>query len=541
MKNPKPSIGADLLIVFAFVFGMTAGVKANNPHLVANHSVDHQALVATFKPYTESVAWIRELLKEDQESFRAQTLEPLSVLDRTWLAQATYQSTVPESWCGFWNNLSGNFVDLFPHNIYNRQLHRVLAVAHSQDLLLIAYKTPLDTSVVAMSRESSVNGIRCILYTLTKEKFSNPEMRFLTQPNHTRTLASPANFYGAYVNKGSFWQGPQRQAFIHQDKLVALQRNWIIKANNEVFINNRRAYRLYAWEEKTGTPAYFLLKKPSLTEDRWVLMLELESPNSANQTLTSLGAKDVQPNKKGFNYYWLAPIMGIGLFLYNRYGHRLRVVKKEQSRTQLALSALRAQLNPHFLFNSMSSIQDLVNEDNKPAANRYFNEMAQLLRYVVDSSNYAYMPLKQELAALEQYCSLEALRTPFQYIVEPSPDLDLENTEIPTMLLQPFVENAILHGLRPGTDPKELKIQLWPESDNCVGISILDNGIGIDEARRRGQKLQDTREHQGLANTQKRIELLNERKRKKITLQVIDRSLLKPNQSGTLVQLSIPL
>ena len=232
-------------------------------------------------------------------------------------------------------------------------------------------------------------------------------------------------------------------------------------------------------------------------------------------------------------------LLGLGTYFY--YRNRMKKLQRAQFRTHLALNGLRAQLNPHFLFNSLASIQDLVNEDNKVAANRYFAEIARLLRYVVDSSKYAYMPLVQELEALEKYCSLEALRTPFQYSFDISKDIDQNNTEIPTMLLQPFVENAILHGLRPGTDPKELRIRLWPESGNRIGVMVEDNGIGIEEGQRRGQKLQDTREHQGLANTQQRIDLLNEVKKEKITLQISDRSHPKPGQTGTLVQLSIPL
>jgi sensor histidine kinase YesM len=146
----------------------------------------------------------------------------------------------------------------------------------------------------------------------------------------------------------------------------------------------------------------------------------------------------------------------------------------------------------------------------------------------------------EQLAALKKYCSLEALRTPFDYHFDIRSEIDLQNTEIPTMLLQPFVENAILHGLRPSSIPKDLQISMWPEGEDRIGISIVDNGIGIEESRDR-QLANYKRSHQGISTTQKRIELLNIGKKQKIVLKITDRSQLKPNQTGTLVQLSIPV
>ena len=121
--------------------------------------------------------------------------------------------------------------------------------------------------------------------------------------------------------------------------------------------------------------------------------------------------------------------------------------------------------------------------------------------------------------------------------------VDLENVEIPTMLLQPFVENAILHGLRPSNGPKNLRIKVEQHSHQMLNIAIEDSGIGIEEAQRCQQNRDPDpkRGHQGMAMTNQRIDWLNVGKSEKIALHIQDRNQISPTHTGTLVQLSIPL
>ncbi len=502
-----------------------------------------QQSIQLFTPYLKSLSWIQDLVKTAPESDRARHLSGLTQLDTSWLDQAQFFNQIPSEWYGFWDNILGESIDLFPHNVFRKkELLRVMATAAHQDKILIALKTLFDTEVILLQKLPGSTGPRYQCFELNTEPYQDPEFDYFERRKSSIPQIIPQYLYGNYAQKASFLSVKKQKTTIAKDKIFALNRTWIVKSRGAIFYESLRAYRLYALDEKSGMPGYFLLKKRDIYTDTWHIMLTVEdSPIVGSSTIHWLGTKYGSISKVRNNLFPLLVLAVIAAFFYWIYRRRLAVIRRERSRTELALNGLRAQLNPHFLFNSLASIQDLMNEDNKAGANRYFDEIARLLRYVVDSSKYAYMPLAQELEALEKYCSLEALRTPFQYSFVLSPDIDQNNTEIPTMLLQPFVENAILHGLRPGTDPKELKISLWPESSNRIGISILDNGIGIDEAQRRGQQLLDTRDHQGLATTRQRIDLLNEGKKEKITLKIIDRSHLKPGQTGTLVQLSIPL
>ena len=159
----------------------------------------------------------------------------------------------------------------------------------------------------------------------------------------------------------------------------------------------------------------------------------------------------------------------------------------------------------------------------------------------MDSAAHEFVLLKDELEALRKYCCLEALRTPFDFSIQVDPLVDQENVEIPTMLLQPFVENAILHGLRPSHGPKNLCIKVEQRSPQLLNIAIEDSGIGIEEALRRQQNRDPNRGHQGMAMTNQRIDWLNVGKSEKIALHIQDRNQISPTHTGTLVQLSIPL
>jgi two-component system LytT family sensor kinase len=235
----------------------------------------------------------------------------------------------------------------------------------------------------------------------------------------------------------------------------------------------------------------------------------------------------------------LLGLLGVLSWLLLKYW-RLR---QERARARLQLGNLRAQLNPHFLFNAMTSIQALVNRNDNRAANQYLGEFSRLLRSTLDRMQKETAPVQEELDALRTYCALEALRTPFEYHIEVEPGIDIYNAEIPTMLLQPLVENAILHGLRQGgVEAPRLEIRVKQKLRSSLCIAIDDNGIGIDAAgeQKSGQDLK--RNSYGLAMTRERIKLLNQSrpKNKPITLDIRDKRHAPLSQRGTIVAICIP-
>ncbi len=235
----------------------------------------------------------------------------------------------------------------------------------------------------------------------------------------------------------------------------------------------------------------------------------------------------------------VAGLLGVLLWLLLKYWK----LRRERTQARLQLGNLRAQLNPHFLFNAMNSIQALVNRSDNLAANQYLSEFSRLLRSTLDRMQKETAPVRDELEALKTYCALEALRTPFEYHVGVAPGIDIYNTEIPTMLLQPLVENAILHGLRQGgVEAPRLEIRVKQKLRSSLCIAIDDNGIGIDAARelKSGQDLK--RNSYGLAMTRERIKLLNQGrpKNKPITLDIRDKRHANQPERGTIVEICFP-
>ena len=542
MENGKPFC-KQYLIILLLLLGLSSSLSANTNPLLSPADSILEAQRRPFLPYFKKVARILDFVAEDSSTSWVKNLRSLAVLDEDWLKSARFSRQVPTHWCGFW--AGNNSVDLLPSNVfYKGQIYGVIGTFEQQNVLICLFGVGDNTKFIFFQRsQDHDNESNCIAFEVPTEIFEEPTFHYFTRHKRRAKQMIPSQLYGEYgeQKKGSF-KGRKPLTTLGQQTILAMKRRWLIKSRGEAFMRGRRAYRLFTVEEKSGLPGYFLLEKLDLYKDVWTLSLTVPfNYNTSRESFFMLGTKATKPDKIRIPYTWIFFSALFALLIYGLYRRRLYSLQRAQSRTQLALSGLRAQLNPHFLFNALASIQDLVNQDNKPAANRYFNEMAELLRYVVDSSKEEYTPLAAELEALEKYCSLESLRTPFQYSFDIRPELNQHTTEIPTLLIQPFIENAILHGLRPSTEPKELTVSIWPEGDNRIGVSILDNGIGIEEAQRRQNANNDLRGHQGMATTQQRIDLLNEGKREKITLKVIDRRRLKSNLTGTLVQLSIPI
>ena len=228
-------------------------------------------------------------------------------------------------------------------------------------------------------------------------------------------------------------------------------------------------------------------------------------------------------------------LLALGFFIY-----RVRSIRRQRQHAHLTLNSLRAQLNPHFLFNALSSIQALVNRNESEGANLYLSGFAKLLRHTLYHSDQDYLRLEDELLHLRHYCELEALRSPFEYEIRVDEDIDAFNTEIPGMLLQPFVENAIVHGLRNHPGQPHLDVWIYRQGLNLVCV-ISDNGMGIAASLARSKsKFNVAPQKHGMSISLERIRLLNLRLGKKITLEVQDLG-ETTQQSGTRIIISIPM
>jgi len=212
----------------------------------------------------------------------------------------------------------------------------------------------------------------------------------------------------------------------------------------------------------------------------------------------------------------------------------IEVINKE-----LENRMLRAQINPHFIFNALSSIQHFITGNDKKSALVYLTKFSSLLRQILENSINVKVPIADEIKFLKIYLDLESLRFSgsFSYDINVDPAVNIDDQEVPILLLQPFVENAILHGLLPKEGEKELRIEVKEDGDYII-YAIEDNGIGRKAASALKDKKQ-TNPSRGLSVTQQRIDLL---KKGSKSGQVVFEDLTAENgeSAGTRVIIKVP-
>lgn len=213
--------------------------------------------------------------------------------------------------------------------------------------------------------------------------------------------------------------------------------------------------------------------------------------------------------------------------LYLRFGR----IKRTRQLAELKLKALRSQMNPHFLFNALGSIQSLIVRENNDTANRYLTDFSKLLRDVLDSSEKQLVPLSGELSRIRLYLQLEQLRTPFETRITVDSSVDPELEEIPGMLLQPIVENAVIHGIVPQGGGK-IEISIY-KKENTLYCEIADNGKGFEIRPENSGRF-------GLRNTEERLRLLNKQYKASIGIVLKNRQDTE-QQNGCRVIVSIPV
>jgi LytS/YehU family sensor histidine kinase len=214
--------------------------------------------------------------------------------------------------------------------------------------------------------------------------------------------------------------------------------------------------------------------------------------------------------------------------------------------TKLQLKALRAQMNPHFLFNALNAIQNFITSNDIVSATKYLARFAQLMRQSLDYSDMEIISLEKEIAFIRDYLQInEKLRFKdrlrFDIIVDD--DIEEDILGVPTMIVQPYVENAIEHGLRSRENGfVEVKFSLI--DDHTILCTIRDNGIGRRAARM--QRLQDPQfqnhRSRGTSITEKRLQILHQSKADEVFVETID--LYDPETGevqGTMVKVKIPV
>ncbi|MDT7832470.1 histidine kinase [Flavobacteriaceae bacterium S356] len=202
----------------------------------------------------------------------------------------------------------------------------------------------------------------------------------------------------------------------------------------------------------------------------------------------------------------------------------------------LALKSMRSQMNPHFIFNALNSVNSFIAVNDERNANRYLSEFSVLMRSVLENSDEDFIPLSKEIELLELYVKLEhnRFKDKFNYTVDVDKEIDLDQFSIPPMLLQPYIENAIWHGLRYKKEMGKLSINISQKDVDTVQICIQDDGVGRKKSMALKTKNQLKQKSKGMSTIKNRVAILNDMYEDRISVQVSD---LFDTGEGTKVEL----
>lgn len=243
-----------------------------------------------------------------------------------------------------------------------------------------------------------------------------------------------------------------------------------------------------------------------------------------------------------FTQTWYFVLMVVSITALVLFAVFRTITTREKLKNNLMFSqqkALISQMNPHFIFNTLNSISYYIDEKEGAEASNYLIKFSRLIRSVLDSSTTGRIRLANEIKDLEQYLKLEKLRfeEKLEFHLEIDADVQdmVEGTVIPSMIIQPFVENAVIHGIGPKPEAGNIWLRFSLHNGKLV-VVIEDDGVGRDFAKRTGRKQVEKKLSLGTSNTHTRIELLNRVNKTDIRIETTD---VIPN--GTQVKLSIPV
>ncbi len=318
--------------------------------------------------------------------------------------------------------------------------------------------------------------------------------------------------------------------------------SWIYRNTSNVYKqlgDYKSAHEFYVLKEKARNEIF-------LEDNRNLIsILEAESENEKIQNQIAELERDKQLNElkvvqtRNLNIGLI--IVFIILLLVGILFLRQNKLKNEHKSTLLEQKLLRLQMNPHFIFNALSSIHSLMNPKDVNKASEYLGNFSRLLRSSLESSREDYILLEEEISSIKNYLELQQLRyeKKFDYKIDVDPKIDLESAILPPMLLQPFIENAIEHGIKHKEAKGHIRIRFKLENKKLT-CEIEDDGVGREKAweveyAKKGK-------HKSLATEiiHDRIKILNKKLKQNISLNIADLKSEANEAIGTLVMLDLP-
>jgi hypothetical protein len=336
--------------------------------------------------------------------------------------------------------------------------------------------------------------------------------------------------------------------------IIITERIALMQNNKTALLKTYEQYiRTYDRMGNYKKKSYYLERKIGLKDTLNILIFnnaladaKLKLNNQEKETENMLlGKKNkiLELNMKNTrSYIILGLVIALSLIFALVFLNSYNRLKGQKKNMKLENTLLRFQMNPHFVYNAMNSVQYFITQNDPVSSQKYLAKFARLIRYVVENSKPASIPLKTEIEALTLYLELESLRfeNRFEYLINIEEDMDLNYVRIPSMLIQPYVENALWHGLmhKEGKGKIDISLKIVDEVLKCV---IKDDGIG----RKRSHEIKqnnglDSHKSFGMSITKERLDILNQINKTNLSVFITD--LINEQQEciGTNVELSIP-
>ena len=359
---------------------------------------------------------------------------------------------------------------------------------------------------------------------------------------HTQSIP---NFFIEVIS-GNGKVTPQTNEIIH---LPYFQNNLQLRFNVINFTDpedNRYSYRIRdedsAWHDLNTQSTIGL---NNLASGNYYIEVKLSSVNNRwPEQVKDLRIAIVPPFWKT-QWFLITAIVLLLALLYLFYRFRIRQIRQKANLdkvvAQTEMKALHAQMNPHFIFNCLNSIREMILNNENKQASHYLNKFAQLIRITLDQSSKPFVSLQNTIDYLQLYIEMERIRTSnFTHSIEVDRSLRQEDILLPPMLIQPFVENSIWHGVTSRDKPMKIDIRFQKDHQQLLCV-IEDDGIGIETSLKKKQT-QLGHDSFGIENIRQRIRVLNEKYNLQSTITIEDKYNLTPmNGTGTIVKLRLPI
>jgi tetratricopeptide (TPR) repeat protein len=278
---------------------------------------------------------------------------------------------------------------------------------------------------------------------------------------------------------------------------------------NDIYINAIDAQYLKKEEELQETTRK---AKELIAQQTRILTLEKDRELTENKIALINTEKELTQEMNQRQRWVIYSLIALSLLLLVLAYFMYRNNKQQKINNHLlALKSLRSQMNPHFIFNALNSVNNYIAQNDERAANKYLADFSKLMRSVLENSELDFIPLNQEIELLNLYLKLEheRFKDKFDFTLTVDPALDHTVLQVPPMLLQPIIENAVWHGLRYKEEKGYLNIA-FAKAEQSINVTIIDNGIGRDKSKQIKTEHQKKRDSKGLGNIKNRVSLLNE-------------------------------